>query len=156
MPFKNFADQISKAIVKFGELFYHHFVDYSCTLVLHYLMNSIIYRVSWVLQFLQKGVEQGQESINGRKTGNIVSRKIYHCLFNILVSKFTGSGFIVLVFIQITEFFPNLRTNGVSTKIRAFNSFDRIVKYSHKGWDTFPGVVNHFSVCASNTGTQFL
>ena len=67
MFFQNFSNEVIKTSVKLWELLDHNFIDDFCSFVFHNLMDSIIYTISWVLSFFNKGFNKAKKaSIEGK------------------------------------------------------------------------------------------
>ena len=56
---------------------------------------------------------------------------------------------------EIIQFFSNFGTDRIGTVISVLDSIDRISIDSHESRNTFPCVVNKFSISVCNTRTKF-
>lgn len=77
-------------------------------------MHFVVDIVGGALQFFEKRVEKGEESVNGGEAGNGgVTGEVNHCFVNVFISDVFCCSVVVLLLVDIVEFLPNIGTNGV-------------------------------------------
>jgi hypothetical protein len=67
-------------------------------------MNFIVDLIGWGLHFLEEGIEQGEEGVNGweaRYSG--VSGKVDHSLLNIFVGDVFGCCLIIMFLVDLVK-----------------------------------------------------
>lgn len=86
-------------------------------------MDLVVDLIGWVLQSLQEGVQQGQESVDGGEAWDGgVSREVDHGLLDVLVCDVLSGGLIILLLIEKSEFFSDGGTDGVAAVLAAFDA----------------------------------